>query len=372
MIIDTHAHTFPRLAEACGWPTAEEHWRRMQRVNFGAINRPRRKKDNLIVQDQTLWNGRHIGPEGLTEVNFRVGKYGRMEWTVNGEDIYLQWFAPSLRDIESPPEFMVVEMDYAGVDVGILQNTQAYGLLNDFFGACVRRFPQRFVGSIQVLEPWAHTDEELAVLEHGARVQGHRALFYQAGGFWANGYRDQPDEEKYRVFWNAVERLGLVVYWDPAGTPESTPEAYLDQIRRMLRVLQRNPSLRIIIPMSWPIGYFGRQGRYELPDIAIEAGKHPNVYSELCYPITCGGVWEYPYRELWPYIRQLQEWFGPEKLVWGSDMPNVERFCTYKQSYQYLTHCDFISEQDRDLILSRNAARLFGLEKASVEQESPP
>jgi predicted TIM-barrel fold metal-dependent hydrolase len=361
MIIDTHLHTFPPLTTTCGRPTIRDHLNRMQRTNYGAVNRPRRARDNSVVVENTLWNGKGFGPDGLADVNFRVGKYGRMEWTVGNDDIYLQWFAPSLREIESPPEFMVVEMDYAGVDVGILQNTYSYGLLNDFFAECVQRFPHRYVSTIQVLEPWAHTDEQMEALVHGARTQGHKGIFYQAGGFFFNDYRDNPDDRKYDIFWNTVEQLGLVVYWDPAGTAQANPESYLDQIGRMLRVVERNPKLRVIIPMAWPIGYFGRDGQYDLPDIAVKAGTHPRVYSELCYPIIWGGTWEYPYVELQPYIGRLCELFGPEKLVWGSDMPNIERFCTYKQSYQYLNHCTFLGERELASILGGNAARLFGI-----------
>ena len=45
--------------------------------------------------------------------------------------------------------------------------------------------------------------------------------------------------------------------------------------------------------------------------------------------------------------------------MWGSDMPNVERFCTYGQSLEYLRrYCDFLPASDMDRILGDNAARL--------------
>jgi predicted TIM-barrel fold metal-dependent hydrolase len=366
VIVDTHVHAFPYLGGACGRPTVSDHLRRMQRVNISSVNPPRYARDNSVVTEQTLWSGADAGPEGRLDVNFRVGSFGRLEWTAGGEDLYMQWFSPSLQRIESPPDFIVAEMDYAGVDVGILQNSQSYGLLNDYFSECVRRHERRLIGTIQVLEPWAHTDEQMAVLEHGANVLGHRALFYQTAGFWANGYRDQPDEAKYRDFWKSVEQLGLIVYWDISGLPTATAEAYTDQLRRLHRILELSSGLQVIIPMAWPIGFFGRAGHYQLPEIALEVGKLPHVFSELCYPISHGRAWEYPYREAQPYIEQLCEWFGPEKLVWGSDMPNVERFCTYRQSYEYLRHCSFLSPRHLALILGDNAAGLFGLPKEEV------
>ncbi len=54
---------------------------------------------------------------------------------------------------------------------------------------------------------------------------------------------------------------------------------------------------------------------------------------------------------------------GPEipRYAWASDMPNVERHCTYKQSLDYLRlYCDFIPPGDMAKICGDNLARLFG------------
>ena len=49
-------------------------------------------------------------------------------------------------------------------------------------------------------------------------------------------------------------------------------------------------------------------------------------------------------------------------MMWGSDMPNVERFCTYRQSLDYVRrYCEFLIGHEMDLILGGNAARLYGL-----------
>jgi predicted TIM-barrel fold metal-dependent hydrolase len=88
--------------------------------------------------------------------------------------------------------------------------------------------------------------------------------------------------------------------------------------------------------------------------------KEPNIIVELLIPLLYGAKWEYPYVEAQPMIRQLYERLGPTKLIWGSDMPNVERSCTYLQSVDYLRkHCTFISQADMDMILGTNANELF-------------
>ena len=44
-------------------------------------------------------------------------------------------------------------------------------------------------------------------------------------------------------------------------------------------------------------------------------------------------------------------------------MPNVERFCTYRQSLDYVRrHCAFLSATEKDAVLGGNIAELFGLD----------
>ena len=81
---------------------------------------------------------------------------------------------------------------------------------------------------------------------------------------------------------------------------------------------------------------------------------------EILIPIFQGAVWEYPYVEARPIVREYYERLGPDRLVWGSDMPNVERNCTYRQSLDYLrVHCDFIPPADMARICGTNVAGLF-------------
>jgi hypothetical protein len=45
-------------------------------------------------------------------------------------------------------------------------------------------------------------------------------------------------------------------------------------------------------------------------------------------------------------------------------MPNVERFCTYRQSVDYVRkHCTFLSASEKDAVLGGNVVQLFGLGK---------
>ena len=40
-------------------------------------------------------------------------------------------------------------------------------------------------------------------------------------------------------------------------------------------------------------------------------------------------------------------------------MPNVERYCTYRQSREYMKYCSFIPPHHMELIWGENLVRLF-------------
>ncbi len=59
--------------------------------------------------------------------------------------------------------------------------------------------------------------------------------------------------------------------------------------------------------------------------------------------------------------------------MWGTDMPNVERFCTYRQTLETFTvHCEgLVGSSDIANIVGGTAARLFGLGPALAARRPP-
>ena len=116
-----------------------------------------------------------------------------------------------------------------------------------------------------------------------------------------------------------------------------------------------------------PCRLLRRRRSLGLPDVMKRCLRYASgiLFHGDHVPITWGGRWDYPYREAQPLIRDARDRFGAEKLMWGSDMPNVERFCTYTQSLDYLRrYCDFLPASDMDRILGDNAARLYRISAA--------
>ena len=75
-----------------------------------------------------------------------------------------------------------------------------------------------------------------------------------------------------------------------------------------------------------------------------------------------GAMWEYPWKEAEPIIKLAVERIGANRLIWGTDMPMVARFCTYKQALdQFRVHCNFLSDSEREDIIGNTAARVMNI-----------
>ena len=362
-IIDIHCHIFPPLAGACGFPDVETHRLHQQRAMHVHGNQPyRRARDHALVSERALWKAEDISPAGRREARFGADRNGRFRWMTDAEPTYVQFLPPAMTDLSVTAETMIASMDYAGIATAVLQNDHIYGNLAEDFADAARNFPGRFIGTVQVEEAWAYRDEEIARLHDQTKRLGMKALYFTTTGLFRSGYRPLHDDRIYDPFWAEVQALDLPIFW--VQSARGPVGSYEDEMRCMANIMARFPKLRHILVHGIPTAiYCDEHDRIALPGIVTELFRSGQVWGELLYPIAWGGRHDYPYARAGLHFRQLLDAFGHSRFAWGSDMPNVERYCTHRQSLTYaLDHFDFLTEADHRAIFHDNAAALFGLE----------
>lgn len=371
MIVDAHAHVFPFLGGASGYSSPEEHVRVLQRRVSTYPGVTRRVSDNQLVDEPTLWDGKTPGFEGLLDVNFRIGPYGRFEWEKDGVPYYIQWMPPYLVDHSGPPELLLAQMRDVGVDRALIQRGVPYGLIDDYLSEVVARWPDRFRGCLCVVEEKIHTSAEIEHLRRAVLEQGLTAIYFSNEGFWRGARGAEFSAKPYVPFWEAVQELGVPVAWDIRFDHRRTHADYMGEVVRLQRFARQFPRIRNVVTHGLPAFALDNGG---IPDEVIDLLREPNVTLELLFPQLFGLTWEYPYTEAQTLVRVLYEKIGASKMLWGSDMPNTERGCTYLQSLTYLTqHCTFISSSDMDLILGENASEIyFSLTPSTAKGVSAP
>lgn len=366
-IIDIHAHIFPPAATAAGFPDAATHLLHQQRAMHVHGNQPyRRRRDNALVTERPLWDAADPSPTGRRAVSFRVGRHGRYEWTSQGEEQFVQFLPPWMENLEMTAETLLACMDYAGVTTAVLQNDHIYGNLAEDFAVAVAAHPGRFVGLAQVEEAFAYRDSEIARVADQIDRLGMKAIYFTTTGMFRSGYAPLHSDAAYDPFWHHVESTGLPVFWVQSG--KSPVGSYADEMRHLARIVERFPSIRHHLVHGVPTVLYDRDGRLDLPDVLTRLLSEAPVTAEILYPIAWGGRHDYPYAAAHGHIRQLLDRFGAGRFLWGSDAPNVERYCTYAQSLTYFTrYADYIPTEDMRAILHDNAARLLSLDTATAD-----
>ena len=183
MIVDSHAHVFPPMGGPSGHPSAAEHLRYVQHTIMTHHQPVRRVSDNVVVTHQTLFDGEDTALDAMYDVDFRGGGHGKFAWTSGGVDYLKQYLPPSMRDLESTPEFIIAQMDYAGVDRAVIQSGHLYGRLNDYIAEAVRRYPDRFWG-LALVDEWNIDDpSEARSLDIAVDEYGLHALWFNTGSF---------------------------------------------------------------------------------------------------------------------------------------------------------------------------------------------
>jgi len=149
--------------------------------------------------------------------------------------------------------------------------------------------------------------------------------------------------------WRVAEESNLVVAMQVPGAL-----SFVDDIAR------QHPALRIIVDdLGVPRGSSGPAAFDHLPELRALA-IHPNVY------VKAAGVGDYaldpyPFRSMALVLRRIFDAFGPQRILWGSDLSKLHH--SYRQC---VTHfCEslpWLSPADLELIMGGNVCRLFDWE----------
>ncbi|MDE2716469.1 MAG: amidohydrolase family protein [Chloroflexota bacterium] len=379
MIIDSHAYCFDALDSPRGYASGEEHLQWAQAANASHHQPAMRIPDGELGPSDVLDPAGTHDIDNLPDLRFRVNKpRGRVVWNWEGREYTKYFLPPNLRNTEFTPFSLDSEMHYAGVDGVLLHTDPALVRDSSYLQEIVERFPGRMFAMAPV-EEWRiipETDTVIAetvraIEEHGLHaVKFIPPLCYRTSD-------EAWDDGRYRPFWEAVTALGVPIFFTLGAGPDDLKgvtrtkaqeqRGYLDEHRTLMRWMERYPDAVCSLTHGFPWRTFlnDEQLSIELPDEIWEPFSNPNVSIEVCFPVRLGDIFEYPYREVWPTLGEMLERIGPANLMWGTDMPFQNRFCTYRQSRQWIEgqFSDWagLSDDDLSLVMGGTAARVLGV-----------
>ena len=360
VVFDAHSHCFPPLAQDRGIMTRRlaEHQYHVRFHRQGI----RRTRDDAGVAEPLLV-GEGDGASWLPDVGFRIGPFGRVEFTHGGEDYHIQWMPPTLWDMSCPPEYVIAEMDYVGVDRAVLQHDRIYGRLDDYLCECVRKYPDRFVALAQVDEWIGGQADQLERVRRQITDLGFSGLYFSTGGFFHNDFRMGVNDPSLEPLWDLMGELGAPIHWYAATLRRDRIEAYVDELVQLTRWGRAHPDIPCVLTHG--LNNIGidqdAPNRFAVPREAVALLQLPSWHVELMLHLMASDAEFPPYHQgLHRVVRTLVEEVGAERLLWGSDVPACARTVTYKQSMVlFQTQCDFLTAGQRAAILGGNLARLY-------------
>jgi predicted TIM-barrel fold metal-dependent hydrolase len=227
------------------------------------------------------------------------------------------------------------EMEVAGVAAAVLHPPSWDPNGNTVAGEAAIEHPDTFgvLGHFPLDRP-----ESRALVDHWKErpgMLGLRFAFLQPHQrkWWTDGTLDW--------LWPAVERAGLPV---ALLAPNFLPIVG--------QIAQRHPGLRLIVDHLGGAGGTGQSKDAaafdHLPELVALAR-----YSNVAVKATGAPGYStaaYPYRNIHPYLHQIYDAFGPERMFWGTDITRMP--CSWRQCVtMYTEELPWLTERDKTLIM---------------------
>jgi predicted TIM-barrel fold metal-dependent hydrolase len=369
MIVDSHAYCFTAPDTLAGHPTVQDHLDLWQ-WGYAQHHQPAfRVRDRAPGDASLLLERGEDGPRLAADRVFRVDHdRERLVWTVDGED-YTKVFLPP-NTLEYSPGNLIAEMDYAGVDWALLHVDATLSRDVAYLAECVRAYPDR-LRSMAPVDEWRIASEPDAVIAEAIEaieVHGlHAFKLIPEYAYRADGGQSITDDA-WRPFWDAVTGLGVPIFFTLGPRPGATDprQGFLDEVWAVARWMDRYPDAVVSITHGFPWRDLVVDDRIEVPPAFWEPfHDRPNLSIEVSFPVRIGDLFDYPWTACQPVLAKMAEEIGCDRLLWGTDMPFQNRFCTYRQSRDWIErHAGFLDVAQLAALMGGTTARLLRIPTA--------
>ena len=244
---------------------------------------------------------------------------------------------------DATPEMLLELMHANGVSHTVIIQVIHYRWDNSFLADVLKQYPRYFHGVSRVNPEDPAAPDHLSKLVKEQRFRGVRiSPAANASGDWFKGPLMQP-------LWKRCEQLKV-------------PMTVLAPVTRMpdaAALCEKFPNLTVVIdhmadsPINRPA---------EL-DKLLALSRYPKVFVKISHTWSLSRE-GFPFRDTFAQVKRLYDKFGPQRLMWGTDWPIVNRNASYVQALSVVRdHMDFLSVNDKEWILSKTIERVWPFPK---------
>lgn len=240
---------------------------------------------------------------------------------------------------DATPEMLLALMKANDVEKTVIIQVIHYRWDNSYLRDVLKQYPRYFHGVARVDPEDPAAPDHLSRLVEQDGMRGVRiSPSGNASGDWIRGPLMPP-------LWERCNKLKV-------------PMTVLAPVTRMPDVallIEKYPDLTVVIdhmadsPLDKP---------QELEKL-IALKRYPKVFVKTSHTWSLSKQ-EYPYKDSQAEVKRLYDHFGPQRLMWGTDWPLVERHCGYAKALALVRdEMSFLNEDDKSWMLSKTIERVW-------------
>lgn len=243
---------------------------------------------------------------------------------------------------------LLADMDEAGVDEAVVVGYPITDWTDNWYTAKAASENDRLYG-VGMLDQFA--DEAAEKLREMMATRG--MLGFRLGAVCP--YDEMWERFDYDQTW-LRDAIGEEEFWTAAEETDALVQilAHTSQLDQALELVKRYPDL------AYAFDHFSHADAEADPERAYAEFESLAEYDRVAIKISEVAYLSnetYPYEDTFDHLRWLLDTFGRERVVWGSDFPNVshDEFggMTYDDTRTWLDAVPFLSARDREWLTGR-------------------
>lgn len=249
---------------------------------------------------------------------------------------------------------LLADMDRNGIEEAVVVGYPICDWVDNWYTVRVAEEYDRLYGVV-MLDPFA-----AGAAEHLRRcMHTEGVLGFRLGAAC-------PYDQMWKTFDPSVtwleEAIEETAFWEAAIETDATVQILCDhrQLDQALALVDAYPEL------TYLFDHFAHAG----PETPIEEGTFARFAELAAYDNVAVKLSEiphqsettFPYGDMHEHVRWFLDTFGRERVVWGSDYPNVSDVASYAESHNWLRAVETLSDADRAWITETSFRRLVGLD----------
>ena len=243
---------------------------------------------------------------------------------------------------------LLADMDQAGIDEAVVVGYPITNWTDNWYTITAAEENERLYGIAMIDQFADDAADQLHELMRYDRILGVRL-----GAVCP--YDEMWGRFDYEVMW-LRDAIGEDAFWTAARETDALVQllAHTSQLGLALELVEAYPDLAYAFDhfahadaADDPVeSYAGFEPLAEYDRVAVKISEVAHTSNE-----------DYPYEDTYDHLRWLLDTFGRERVIWGSDFPNVSHpefgGMKYGETLSWLNEVPFLSKKDREWLTGR-------------------